>query len=77
MVNHPGMIDRMPNKHGEKLRGLRGVSDQLWTDFGNAVARADSDRSAEIRRFMEWYVRRVDAEHPRRPTPPESSGDAT
>lgn len=65
----------MANQHREKLRGVRGVDDQLWTDFGDATARADSDRSAEIRHFMEWYVRRVDAEHPRRPAPPEPTDD--
>jgi hypothetical protein len=63
----------MVNQHREKLRGVRGVDDQLWADFGDASARADSDRSAELRRFMEWYVRRHGAEHPRRPAPPEST----
>ncbi|WP_109030195.1 hypothetical protein [Streptomyces rubrogriseus] len=67
----------MANQHREKLRGVRGVDDQLWTDFGDATARVDSDRSAEIRRFMEWYVRRDSAEHPRRPAPPEPPADAT
>lgn len=67
----------MANQHREKLRGVRGVDDQLWTDFGDATARADSDRSAELRRFMEWYVRRVNAEHPRRPAAPEPCADAT
>jgi hypothetical protein len=67
----------MANQHREKLRGVRGVDDQLWTDFGDAVVRADSDRSAELRRFIEWYVRRHGAEHPRRPAPPEPQSDAT
>jgi hypothetical protein len=67
----------MANQHREKLRGVRGVDDQLWDDFGTAVARVDSDRSAEIRRFMEWYVRRPGAEHPRRPAAAETADDAT
>ncbi|MFD4968984.1 hypothetical protein [Streptomyces sp. NPDC058424] len=61
----------MANQHRNKLRGVRGVDDQLWKDFGAAVTRADSDRSAELRRFMEWYVRRAGVEHPRRPAAPE------
>ena len=66
----------MANQHRNKLRGVRGVDDQLWDDFGDAVTRADSDRSAELRRFMEWYVRRASAEHPRRPAEPEQGSAA-
>ena len=61
----------MANQHRNKLRGVRGVDDDLWDDFGAATARDDSDRSAVIRRFMEWYVRRPDADHPRRPAAAE------
>ncbi|MGC4925500.1 hypothetical protein [Streptomyces sp. DT117] len=57
----------MANQHRQKLRGVRGVDDELWTDFGDATARNDSDRSAAIRHFMQWYVRRSGVEHPRRP----------
>lgn len=57
----------MANQHRTKLRGVRNVDDQLWEDFGDATARDDSDRSATIRRFMEWYVRRPGAERPGRP----------
>jgi len=67
----------MANQHRNKLRGVRNVDDDLWADFGDATARADSDRSAVIRRFMEWYVRRPGAEHPRRPAEPERTDDAT
>jgi hypothetical protein len=67
----------MANQHRNKLRGVRGVDDELWDDFGDATARADSDRSAEIRRFIEWYVRRDNAEHPRRPAAPEPPNAAT
>lgn len=66
----------MANQHRNKLRGLRGVDDDLWDDFGDAVVRADSDRSAELRRFIEWYVRRHGADHPRRPAAPEPDGSS-
>jgi hypothetical protein len=67
----------MVNQHREKLRGVRGVDDQLWADFGDASARADSDRSAELRRFMEWYVRRDGVDYPRRPAAPEPENGPT
>lgn len=57
----------MANQHREKLRGVRGVDDQLWADFEAAVGALDSDRSAELRRYMEWVVGRPDAPEPRRP----------
>ena len=57
----------MANVHSEKLRGIRQIPDQLWKDFGAAAASVDSDRSAELRLFMEWYVRRADSKPPRRP----------
>lgn len=57
----------MANQHKEKLRGVRGIDDNLWRDFEAATGRAETDRSAELRHFMEWYVRRPGAEHPRRP----------
>lgn len=57
----------MANQHKEKLRGVRGIDNNLWYDFEAAAGRAETDRSAELRRFMEWYVRRPGAEHPRRP----------
>lgn len=60
----------MANQHRHKQRGLRGVDDQLWADFGTATAALDSDRSAELRRYMEWCVRRPGAEEPRRPDQP-------
>lgn len=57
----------MANQHKEKLRGIRGVDQQLWDDFEAATRRADSDRSAELRQFMEWYVGRPSARQPIRP----------
>lgn len=61
----------MPNQHGTKLRGVRNVDDQLWTDFEKVAAALDSDRSAEIRRYIEWATRRPGAEEPRRPAATE------
>ncbi|MFI8206918.1 hypothetical protein [Streptomyces sp. NPDC085937] len=65
----------MANMHKHPVRGLRGIDEELWRDFEAATRRAESDRSAELRRFMEWYVRRPDAEHPRRPATPEPPDD--
>jgi hypothetical protein len=57
----------MANQHKHPVRGLRGIDGNLWADFEAATRRANSDRSAELRRFMEWYVRRDEAEQPSRP----------
>lgn len=57
----------MANQHKEKLRGVRGVDQQLWDDFKAATQRAQTDRSAELRSFMEWYVGRPSAEQPTKP----------
>jgi hypothetical protein len=59
----------MANMHKHPVRGLRGIDEDLWRDFEAATASADSDRSAELRRYMEWYVRRDGAELPERPAP--------
>lgn len=66
----------MANQHRTKLRGVRNVTDDLWEEFGDATARDLSDRSAVIRRFMEWYTRRPGAEHPRRPAAAENDEGA-
>ncbi|MFE7780343.1 hypothetical protein [Streptomyces nigrescens] len=63
----------MANQHKHPVRGLRGIDTDLWVDFETATGSVDSDRSAELRAFMEWYVRRPGAEHPRRPAA-DSSG---
>ena len=57
----------MPNMHSKKLRGIRQVPDELWTDFDAATKGVGTDRSAELRRYMEWYVGRPGAELPERP----------
>lgn len=60
----------MANQHKEKLRGVRGISDQLWEDFETATNQTGSDRSAAIRRYIEWYCHRPGAQLPERPEPP-------
>lgn len=59
----------MANQHRYKLRGIRNVDDQLWEDFAAATAAQGVDRSAETRKFWEWYVRRPGAALPERPEP--------
>ncbi|GGV45483.1 hypothetical protein [Streptomyces spectabilis] len=56
---------RKQHRHRHKQRVLRGISDELWGSFAAAIP-ADSDRSAEVRQFIEWYVRRPGAELPKR-----------
>lgn len=68
---------RRQHRHRYKGRYVRGVSDDLWADFEQAAAALDSDRSAEIRRYIEWAVRRPDAQEPRRPAPPEPGDETT
>ncbi|WP_328536424.1 hypothetical protein [Streptomyces sp. NBC_00344] len=57
----------MANQHKHPVRGLRGIDDELWRDFDTATMTAGSDRSAVLRRFMEYYVRRAGATLPERP----------
>jgi hypothetical protein len=57
----------MANQHKHPVRGLRGIDEQLWTDFDRATKAAEGDRSSVLRRFMEWYVNRPDAALPERP----------
>jgi hypothetical protein len=52
----------MPNAPKTPLRTFR-LEDDLWRDFGAAT----DDRSAAVRAFVEWYVRRPGARLPRRP----------
>ncbi len=59
----------MANQHKEKLRGARGIDDQLWNEFDTTAKQVDSDRSALLRAFIEWHVRRPGAELPHRPEP--------
>jgi len=59
----------MANQHKEKLRGVRGVDDKLWSDFEAAAARQETDRSDLLRRYMEYFVGRPGAQLPERPAP--------
>lgn len=67
----------MANQHKEKLRGIRGVDEALWTDLDRATKAAGSDRSKVTRELWEWYVRRDGAELPERPAAPEAPDSAT
>lgn len=64
----------MANMHKHPVRGLRGIDNDLWRDFESAVKRADpeSDRSAELRSYMQWFVGRPGAQLPERPDPPRT-----
>jgi hypothetical protein len=57
----------MANQHKHPVRGLRNIPGDLWDAFEQATGRAGTDRSAELRAFMAWYVGRPDAELPQRP----------
>lgn len=63
----------MANQHKEKLRGIRGVDDVLWTDLDHATKQAGSDRSKVTRELWEWYVGRPGAELPERPVGSEEN----
>lgn len=63
----------MANQHKEKLRGIRGVDEVLWTDFDHAAKRAGSDRSKVTRELWEWYVGRPGAQLPERPADNEEN----
>lgn len=63
----------MVNQHKEKLRGVRGVGDALWTDLDHAAKATGSDRSKVTREFWEWFVRRPGAELPERPASSEET----
>jgi antitoxin component of RelBE/YafQ-DinJ toxin-antitoxin module len=39
-----------------KMRGLRGVDDELWRVFGDAADAMGLDRSAVIRLLIRWYL---------------------
>jgi hypothetical protein len=40
-----------------------------WAEFGEATAEMGTDRSKEIRAFVDWYLRRPGAKMPKRPDP--------
>lgn len=61
-------------KHGHKLRGLRGVDDELWDAFGRAVDVQGLDRSSVLRMFVRWYLGRGELPErpPELPEPPDT-----
>lgn len=50
------------NKH----RMVR-FSDEDWADLGDLAEKAGSDRSAILRQFVHWFLRRPGVELPERP----------
>jgi ABC-type thiamine transport system substrate-binding protein len=56
----------MTNQHKHPVRGLRGIPEDLWTEAEAAAKAANSDRSALIRQFLEWFVGRPEAQLPER-----------
>ncbi len=55
----------MPNQPKTPISRFRIDADE-WRDFGRAVP-ADTDRSAVLRDFVAWYLRRPGASMPKRP----------
>jgi hypothetical protein len=47
------------------------VETEVWEDFGATADRLGSDRSALIREYILWAIRREGASPPRRPGPDE------
>ena len=64
----------MANQHKEKLRGVRQIDDDLWTDLGKAAADLGTDRSAITRQLYEWFVGRPGAQLPKRPADADQAG---
>lgn len=54
----------MAPPYGTKLQNVR-VEPDLWAEFGEL---AEPDRSAVLRAFIEWYVRKSGAKMPKRPS---------
>ncbi|MFI2431867.1 hypothetical protein [Streptomyces sp. NPDC018693] len=57
----------MANAHKHKLRGIRGIDDDTWDAFDEATRAADTDRSAAVRMFIDWFLTREGAALPERP----------
>lgn len=65
VVATPGYGSRMPNQPKTPARQMR-IGDE-WYDFDLAAKAQGSERAAVIRAFIDWYIRRPDAELPPRP----------
>jgi hypothetical protein len=55
----------MPGK-GTPMRAFR-LAEAMWAKFGEAAARAGTDRGSILREFIRWYVGEPGAKMPRRP----------
>lgn len=64
-VATPGYRSRMPNQPKTPARQMR-IGDE-WYDFELATKAQDTERAAAVRAFIDWYIRRPDAELPERP----------
>lgn len=63
---------RRQHRHRHKQRVVRGIPDELVSDFDAATHAQGSDRSNITRQLWEWYCHRPGAELPQRPEPPEA-----
>lgn len=65
LVATPGYRSDMPNQPRTPARQMR-IGDE-WYDFDRAAKAQSSERAAVIRDFIDWYIRKPDAELPQRP----------
>ncbi|MCX5598489.1 hypothetical protein OOK29_10090 [Streptomyces phaeochromogenes] len=68
---------RKQHRHRHKQRVLRGIDDELATDFDAATHAVGSDRSNITRQLWEWFVGRPGAQLPERPAADEQTDAAT
>ena len=67
-VDTPGYRQRMsPNAPKNPTRPIR-VDLTEWGVFGEAANAMDSDRSAALRAFMDWYLHKPGSKAPTRPS---------
>lgn len=67
-VDTPGYRQRMsPNAPKNPTRPIRVDLDE-WGVFGEAANAMDSDRSASLRAFMDWYLHKPGSKAPTRPS---------
>jgi hypothetical protein len=55
------------NQHSHRLRGIRGIPDETWERYDEAVKRAGTDKSSAVAAFIRWYIH--ESELPERPAP--------
>lgn len=64
----------MANQHKHKLRGVRGIPDDLWKDVDIGAKSIGADRSAVTRQLWEAWLGYPGAEWP--PAPKREEGGA-